>query len=353
MILSTNMAAASKSQAKNRRIYYSSQDQGIFFSTFDEASGKVSPLVRAAKIPNSFFLTEHPSKPVLYSLDSPARQLMAFVMSPDGSLKEINRVDSRGDVACHLVVDEAGKFVAVANYEGGISLFPIRPDGGVAEAGSIYQPTGGGPHSRQDKSYPHGLAWLPGKNIVYLTDLGTDYIYAFRIENDKFVPIPELAVKVRAGAGPRHIVLRPDSALVVNELTNTVTLLSLDRTTGRLVETDTASTLPEGFKGESWTAEIVCHPRADACYATNRGHETVAIFSIDHGKLERRQIIESGGKWPQHLAFDSRGETLFVAHTKSDNISLHRLDPKTGLQIEKVGEIPISQPMCILMSSQS
>ena len=345
-----------KSPAKKRRLYYASMDQGIYFSTFDEVTRKVSPLVLAAKIPNSFFLTPHPSKPVLYSLDSPGRLVMAFAMAPDGMLSEINRVDSQGDVACHLVVDEAGKFVAVANYEGGISLFPIRPDGGLAEASSTYQPTGGGPHSRQDKSYPHGLAWLPGKNIVYLTDLGADLISAFRIEDNRLVPIPELATKVQAGAGPRHIVIHPElnSALVVNELSSTVTIFTHNRTTGQLVETDTASTLPPGFKGESWTAEVGYHPQADVCYATNRGHETLAIFSIDRGtgKLHRRQIMESGGKWPQHFTFDSRGATLFVANTKSDGVTLHRIDPETGLHLERIGDISISQPMCVIMTPE-
>ncbi len=334
--------------------YCGSIESGIYRGVFEEKTGEVSGLTLLPGTPQSFFLAAHPSLPVLYSLDIKGGKVGVFAIARDGGLTLLQEVDSEGAAPCHLAVDPAGRYLPVANYNGGFSLFALGADGGLFPASSVYLPTGSSADAqRQSGPHPHGVA-LRG-DLIYGADLGIDRILALRVELDplRLTPVPELDTVVAAGAGPRHFTLHPNGcvAAAVNELDNTVTAFRLDPATGRWQETGTLSTLPEGFDGESWTAELEFHPSADVFYATNRGHDSLAIFAIDPVTAEIRavRLAEAGGAKPQHVAFAPSGGTLFVANSEANAVALFRVDRKTGLPLVLTGELSIPAPMCSLI----
>lgn len=343
-------------------VYSSSNEGGISLSRYDESTGEISAPVAQPGPPRSFFIATHlthPGGPRLYSLDAAERQALAYSIGADGSLTLINSVATEGAVPCHLAVDAERSLLFVANYNGDTVVLPILEDGSLGPVAASHHQPGSSIHERrQTGTHPHGVA-IAGETL-YVADLGTDDIacLAYHPACDgapaRLAPISAGAgaLKLKAGAGPRHIAFHRDArrAVAVNELDNTVTAVVRDAGTGALSITDSLSTLPEGGFEETWTAEIGFHPTVDVCYATNRGHDSIALFALDsEGKLARKAIVPSGGKFPQHLSFTASGRTLFVAHTNSGTIVRFAVDPATGdLSGDAVEAFPLAKPMCIL-----
>ena len=139
---------------------------------------------------------------------------------------------------------------------------------------------------------------------------------------------------VAPGAGPRHLALSPDGrfAYVVNENDSTVTTFAFDAEHGRMEKRGTLSTLPDGFTGQNTTAEIAVHPSGHFVYASNRGHDSIAVFAVDAGTgaLRRVGVAPVGGREPRHFVIAPSGRWLLAAHQKSDTIAVFRLDAATG-----------------------
>lgn len=334
-------------------VYLSSNKEGIYLSILDETGRKLSEPKLAAGENGSFFLALHPALPVLYSLDAAKQLVSAYRIGGDGALTPLNSVASRGAVPCHLAIDRAGRFLVVANYNGGVASFGLEGDGRLHEAASLFEPTGSGADpKRQQKPHPHGVALSEKGDLAYIADLGTDRVLALKVEPGSWALSLDEArsVTLAPGAGPRHITIHPGGtfAAVVNELDNTVTAFRRDPASGVLTPTDTLSTLPASFDGESWTAEIDFHPTAPVCYASNRGHSSLALFPFDPatGQLSAPSWLECEGK-AQHFAVTPGGDAVLIANNDAGTISLHRLDPATGSAGEKVASLPLEGPMCI------
>jgi len=329
----------------------------IYLSTFDEATGGFSPARAVSECGNSFFLARHPSEPVLYSLDEKGGAIDSFRMEGGGALTFLGRVSSQGKVPCHLEVDRHGRYLVVANYGGGVALFPLQRDGSVAEAVAVLTlGASRGPSPRQEASHPHGVLLDPDLNLIYIADLGCDRISVLRLipETWTLQLAEELAAQVAPGAGPRHVAFVRDgrALLSVNELDNTVSFFARDSRSGRLSLRESVPTLPPDFSGTNWAAELICHPRGKRCYATNRGHDSVVSFPIDGNgekKFQPPVWTAAGGKGPQHLAFDAAAAHLFIANKDSDEVAVQPLDRATGLPWGKPGVLSVPKPMSVLV----
>jgi 6-phosphogluconolactonase len=299
----------------------------------------------------SFFLAAHPSRPVLYSVNERTGTISAMAVAPDGTLSLITEVRTHGTIPCHVAVDPLAQFVAVAIYRGGVEIFPLRKDGGLEPSSDVHQPTGNGPNPRQEGSHPHSVTLVDG--VAYVADLGSDRIFALKIEGapPHFVPLPQKTQVLARGSGPRHFSVHPGGthAVSVNELDNTVTAFTREPVSGRLIPAGNLSTLPPDFKDESWTAEVGYHPKLDLCYASNRGHDTLAIFSFEPrtGGLQGPQFFSSGGEKPQHFLFNSTGTLLFIANMGSNNVSCYRMNRSTGMPLKRLPDYPVKKPMCL------
>jgi 6-phosphogluconolactonase len=328
---------------------FKAESKGIYAWRLDYESGKMEPLGLVTEASRPLFLALHPNRRFLYVVSRPShidRKHIGVVLSYSidprtGKLTALNSLPSRGIDPAYVSVDKTGKNVLVANFgsnsgEGTVAIFPIKKDGSLADASDFIQYNGTGVHpQRQQGPHSHAINVSPDNQFVIVTDLGLDKLFVYRFDpsKGKLHPNTPPFATLHAGAGPRHLVFHPGHFVyVVNEIQSTITAFSYDAAAGALKEQQTIATLPEGFSGASSAAEIRLHPNGKFLYSSNRGHDTVAVFSIDlkTGRLSLLEIVPTDGKSPGNFAIDPSGSWLIVANQGSDSLVLFRLDPKTG-----------------------
>jgi 6-phosphogluconolactonase len=317
----------------------------------------------AAATENPSFVALSPNRHFLYAVNEVQKYqgqasggVSAFsVETRTGKLTFLNEVPSRGADPCYISLDKSGKFVLVANYTGGnVAVFPIQPDGRLGEATGFVQHAGAGPiHDRQEGPHAHWIEVTSDNRYAVVADLGLDelLVYHFDAAKGLLAPNEPPFAKTEPGAGPRHLAFHPDGkhAYVVNELGSTVNAFSFDAKTGTMHSEQTISTLPAGFSGHNDTAEIEAHPNGKFVYASNRGHDSIAVFAVDAktGKLKLIEDVPTQGKTPRNFQIDPAGARLFVANQESGNIVAFAINPKTG-HLTPTGEtVRVPNPVCI------
>src|SRR6185503_7506766 len=155
----------------------------------------------------------------------------------------------------------------VASYgSGSVAVLPVAPDGRLGEATDDKQHAGKSVHpDRQKGPHAHCVTLEPASRFAFVCDLGLDkvMVYKFDSSQGKLTPHEPAFATLKPGAGPRHMVFRPDGrfAYVINELNSTITAFAFDSDAGALKELQTVSTLPGYFDGnKNTTAEIGVHP---------------------------------------------------------------------------------------------
>lgn len=323
--------------------YTDGNSRGIYLVDFDPVAAAFSaPRLVAEALNPTFFAFHH--TPLLLAVSETdtvgpdrAGELLSYRISGDGGLLPVGRAPTGGAGPCHLSLDAAGRHVFVANYgAGSVAVFGLGDDGRIHPAAAVLRHWGAGPHPvRQTRAHAHAIELAPGGRFVIAADLGTDalMIYRWHAALGELTPHTPPLVKTRAGAGPRHVAFHPNGrlALVINELDSTLTSYTWDADAGSLTPVATASTLPPGWTGENTTAEVVVHPSGRFVYASNRGHDSIAVFAVAAGgALSVLGMHPTGGRTPRHFALDPGGTYLIVANQESDAISAFRIDGTTG-----------------------
>jgi 6-phosphogluconolactonase len=188
--------------------------------------------------------------------------------------------------------------------------------------------------------------------FLFVPDLGLDQILSYRLDPAKAALTandPPFA-KVAPGSGPRHFAFHPKGkyAYALNEMGSRVTAFSYDAARGALKELQTISTLPKDFSGEDNSAELEVDTKGRFLYASNRGHDSIAVFAI--GKDGQLVLIENAatkGKTPRNFKIDPSGAYLFAANQDSDNIVLFRVDAKSGRLTPTGKTFEVSKPVCV------
>jgi 6-phosphogluconolactonase len=336
---------------------------GIYVAEMDLLSGTLTNPVVAAELPNPSFLAANSSGTHLYAVSESRRfqnpnsgGVSALKINPvDGSLHFLNEQPSRGESPCHLVVDKQSRFVLAVNYGGGsVTVLPVDQKGALSPAVAFEQHEGSSVHPRQKGPHAHCINLDANNRFAVCADLGLDqvFIYAFDAKNGSISPNEEQAsVKVSPGAGPRHFAFHPDLpfAYVINELDSTVTAFRWNSEQGKLTSLQSVSTLPEDFNGKSTTAEIAVSPDGRFLYGSNRGHDSIVVFSIDSntGRLSSVSHHSSGGQTPRNFAIAPNGAFLLAANQQSHNVVVFRIDRQTG-KLEPTGvTVEIPSPVCV------
>lgn len=312
---------------------------------------------------NPSFLAVYPNQMFLYAVREITNYyggdqgaVRAFSIDPAiGMLTLLNEQPSGGRGPCHLVVDGTGKNLLVANYGGGnVAVLSVHEDGRLGEASSIVQHTDSGKNrERRRQPPPHSINLSPDNRFAIVPDLGLDQVLIYRFDSTKKTLLPnDLAtVKVNPGAGPRHLAFHPNSnfVYVIHELESTVSVFSYDPDGGALRPIQTVSTLPRNSAGHNIAAEVQVHPSGNFLYASNRGHDSIAIFAIDiiNGTLKTVQHVLTQGKTPRHFAIDPTGGYLFAANQNSDNVIVFRIDPKSGCLTPTGQKLDVYSPVCV------
>ncbi len=344
--------------------YTHGASRGIYSLRYDSSTGKLAPLSVAAQTVSPSFLAVHPNGKWLYAVNESRRyngisnsgSVSAFVIDHKaGTLAPLNVVPSRGADPCHLVVDRSGKWLFVANYSGGsVSIFPIAPDGSLGDATQVVQ-QGGATNAdpvRQEAPHAHSVYISPDNKLLYSADLGADQIVVYNFDEATGKLAMRSTAKLKLGSGPRHLAFSRDQRFVyaIEELIASITTLRQDPSTGSMEELQTISTLPKNSTGPKSGAEIEIDPSGRFLYASNRGHDSIASFSIDaeQGRLTALGHVSTQGKTPRHFAIDPEGRHLLVVNEDSGNLVTFKIDQDTGALIQQGEPLSIPEPVCIL-----
>ena len=337
--------------------YTRGPSKGIYAYRLQGSTGKLTPIGLAGETSNPSYLAVDPSQRFLYAAnENNTGNVSAFAIDPATSmLKLLNSVSSKGSGPCHISVDKTGKWLFVANYNNGsTAAYPIEADGSLGEASYVDQHTGKSVNpQRQSGPHAHIAAISPDNRFVWVADLGTDQIFSYRIDPAKgMTPNDPPFAKIAPGSGPRHIVFRQDGkfAYVISEMAATVTVFSYDSAKGTMQDVQTISTLPEGYTGSKSGAEIALAPGGQFLYASNRGHDSIAIFKVDaaKGTLTAAGNVPSGGKTPRYFGIDPTGNYLLAAHQDSAKVVEFKIDRQTG-GLTPTGEtLDIGSPVCVI-----
>ena len=327
--------------------------RGLSVAHFDPATGALTKPELVVESPAPAFFAIHPDGRHLYACNStdyankwPGETISAFAIDPaKGRLRLINQVPCGGGDPSYITLDATNHYALVANYQGGnAAVFALQPDGSLGERTALVQHTG---HSvdpkRQTHPYAHSIRLDPTNRFALIADLGLDklFVYRFDARDGSLQPNNPPFVQVAPGSGPRHLAFHPDGRHVylLTEMASTVIVFAWDPSCGALSPLQTISTLPTGFPGTNACAEIDVHPNGRFLYATNRGHDSLAVFTIDAatGKLTLLEHVPSQGRSPRNFAFDPSHRWLIVTNHNSDNAVVFRVDENTG-HLSAVGQ---------------
>lgn len=321
--------------------------EGIYAADFNVETGELSNRRLLVAEPNPTYLALSTDQ-FLYSVGAKGDQGGLAAFSPDLNL--INHAVTAGAPHCYVSIDEERQLVYAANYHKGQVLVYKRLENGGLELIDTQQHEGSGPHKNQASPHVHFADLTPDQYLV-TCDLGTDEVITYRVaEQGKLLPLARY--QATPGAGPRHIIFHPTTkmAYLICELNSTIEVLIYDGL-GEFEHMQTISTLPDDYTDFNGTAAIRLSKDGKFLYASNRGHNSIAVYKVlGDGSLELVDIVPSLGKTPRDFILSPDNRFLIVAHQDSDNVSVFSRNGETGKLTSLSSDFIVPEAVCVLFS---
>ena len=341
--------------------YTEGGSEGIYNFSLDPVTGKLNDLGLAAKSNNPSFLALTENGKFLLAVHetkgedgSSAGFIESFsIKKGEMALTNLGKVSSGGAHPCYVSVNQSG-YVLAANYTGGsVGLLKVDENGKLSTVSDVQQHYGSGPNkARQAEPHVHSAFFEPGTNRVFTPDLGLDQVTAYDIDkvNAKLVKSKFPAIVVHPGSGPRHLAWHPTKKIVyvVNEMGCSVSVVTLNND-GSFTILETVSALPAGYDKPNTCADIHITKDGLYLYASNRGLNSIAIFSVDPktGKIILLGQEPTRGDTPRNFTLSPNDDYLLAANQNTNNIVAFRRDAKTG-KLQFTDEIKAFKPVCLL-----
>lgn len=325
---------------------------GIYTCRFDTATGVLTIVDTTTGIANPSFLSFSPDHRYAYAVaenggkpEAPFGSVVAYRTDANGGLEKINEVPSYGAAPCHVSTDVSGKYVLVANYAtGNVLSYGVKADGSLTDSLSSDHHPGATPwaHMIGPTSF--------GPERLLSVDKGDDQVFLYDLRQGKLQRIDSL--RLAPGAGPRHFAFHPTDptlGFVINENSCSVASVRFGADGLHPVVLDSLSTLPAGYKDPNSCAEILVHPSGRWVYASNRGHNSIAIFGVDPatGKLTLVGHEPTQGAFPRNFTISPDGHWLLAANQNSGNVVAFRIDPQTGKFMGPGKSSAVPTPVCL------
>jgi 6-phosphogluconolactonase len=350
--------------------------KGIYQAHFNTTHGQLTTPTLAATTARPSFLAITPiglgqrSLYAVNAINDPAATVTSFSIDPKtGALNQTGQVSSGGAGPAYISVDATGHSAFVANYPGAsIASYRLQPDGTLTQPidridfrdhekfGTL------GPNPvRQNQPHPHCTTLSPDNRFLLVCDLGTDHITVFLVHPETAeLTDPKTFTNARPGSGPRHVAFHPNGRWLygINEIDSTLdhylwtATRFADTPQGLLVNTNTAiKTIASSFPADKNTAaELAISPDGLFLYASNRGEDSLVVFSIrpKDGKLTLLQRISCGGKTPRHFTLDPTAQWVICGNEDSATITIFRRDSATGKLTGPTQTVPLDSPLYTL-----
>jgi len=356
-------------QPNDKKVNQENQGFGFYVGTYTDTisqgiyrylllnDGTLKRISLAAKTVNPSFLTMTADKKYLVAVNEinkdGAGTVESYLITGD-SLSIISRSSSGGAHPCFVSVNDAN-FVLVANYTGGnMGLLRLNDKGELTNLLDVEQHTGHGTTERQQSPHVHSAWFLKNSNKIISVDLGTNELWFSKLDaiEQKLKSLNPPTLKMNDGAGPRHLTFHPNRKwiYVINELDFTVTMIKKNDD-GKYEKGNSVSSLPVGFTEPNTSADIHISSDGKFLYASNRGHNSIAIFEVNStdGSLKLIANESTRGKAPRNFSLSPDENYLLVANQLTSNIVSFKRDKNTGL-LSYAAQIDAPTPVCILFN---
>jgi 6-phosphogluconolactonase len=335
--------------------YTESGQKGLYLFDLNPEAGTFKLLSEADAGPNPSYFCISKEKKLIYAAD----EAMEFNGTKGGGVTALKYTDETGAVEkvkdllvpfggpCFISLSPKQDFLLFASYSSSSIAVVKLDEKGLPE---IVTDTISFPAIDGKVSHPHMISFDPAGKKAYLTDLGLDriVIYNFDTASGHLKQIENGIIDLPTGSGPRHFVFNSAGTkmYVICELNSTISVFDVN-TIGGLRPVQTLTTLGDGFKGESACADIHLGKGEKYLYGSNRGENTIVVFSVgSDGKLSLAGRIPCGGNWPRNFVIDPSGKFMLVGNEKSGDISLFRINEKTGIP-EYKDDYKLKTPSCL------
>ena len=341
---------------------FQGKGKGIYYLSMDTETGAIALEGAPAPADNPSYLCLSPDKKYLYAVNELKKfegqdcgAVSAFsVDSATGALTYLNSRPTGGTDPCHVNVNAAQTHVYVSNFmSGSVCVFPIEADGSLGEASQFIQHEGSSVvKARQKGPHAHSLAFDRTQKYAFVPDLGIDKLMVYKTDfvNGTLTPAQTPFYQAFPGSGPRHCEFHPNFKFcyLINEIASSISLLYYDEEAGVFTLKQTVDTVPEGCKEGNICADLHLTPDGKYLYGSNRGHNSLAAFSVDQesGELCLLDIIPCGGQVPRNFCIDRSGRFVLVGNQDTDNITVFSICPDCG-KLTQVYDLPVPSPVCI------
>lgn len=338
-------------------VYVGTGADGIYTLQLDEKTGALTDRNHVVKGEGMGFQEMNKEGSLIFSTyRSEGKGAVSAYSIDDGKLEEVSVQTYDGRGLCHVSIDANEKVLFGADYGGGkVVSFPIE-GGKIGEVASLMQHEGSSVNEKRQKA-PHAHSFYagPDNKFAYAPDLGIDQVrvYAF---DEKGVLSDGKGYKAIPGSGPRHMKFGKDGkhAYVLNELTLTVSVFKRDKESGALNPVETVSVLPKGSNKDNMTcSEIRVSQDGKFIYTANRdltdqGRDSLTVLSVSEtGKLKHLETTPAAVWIPRNINLSPSGDWLLVAGQKSNEVTSHRIDRKTGKLTFSGKRAEVPRAMCI------
>ena len=332
-------------------MYVSLQDDDkILTFTVDAATGKLDRRQDVEVTGGPAPLAIDPDRRFLYVGLRGTREISSFRIDHNtGGLSLLGTAPLEGEPV-YMATDRSGRYVLSAYYYQSITAVHAIDGNGVATSPPVeWLHTASGAHAFQtDPS--NRFAFAP-----HIAGGGANTIFQFRFDEStgRLTPNSPATVSLPGELGPRHFCFHPSRDILYfsDEQGCSVTAYRLDPSKGTLTPFQTVSTLPESFSGRNTCSQIQITPSGKFLYAPNRGHNSVACFSVDASTGELTSIGRAATEpRPRAFSLDPAGNFLFVAGLDSGRLASYRVDGGTG-ELSPLGTIHVgNMPMWVLIT---
>lgn len=333
--------------------YTNAESKGIYKAWLTQ-EGKFDTVQLAAKTENPSFLAYNANKQFLVAVNEATKDgeggISSFAIAKD-SLTFINQIPSYGANPCHVMLTE-NDFVLTSNYTGGNVVLSKLNSKGLLRFLDSAKHIGKTEHPRQEKPHVHSTWIHPATGDLIAVDLGTNELWFYTIDEktQKLKAKPRQKLAMDSVAGPRHLTFHPKQPnwmYVLNELNATVSLVTYEN--NQYTIQSSIGTLPEDYTGYIASADIHISNDGKFLYASNRGYNSIAVFSINagNGALTLVEIKKVPGAWPRNFALNKNNQYLLVANKWTNNIFSFKRDTEKGT-LNLTDSIQVPNPVMIL-----
>ena len=300
-------------------------EQKIQIYRLDTQSGALTPVdsLTVAGAPGS--LGVDPQKKILYASLRSINGIASYrIDRSTGKLSPLNMVElPTGENAAFVATDRTGRWLLSASYAAGkVVVHPLNDDGSI-----------GSPpvQTVETAKTAHCIAVDRDNQFVFVPHVAPNAVFQFKL--DATTGKLTSAGQAPGGAdkaGPRHLAFHPTQKLAFTSDESGSSITAYRVTAAGLEPAQTLSTLPAGYAEKNSTAEVKVHPNGKFVWVSNRGHDSLAGFSIaDDGKLTAIGQTPTE-KTPRSFDFDPSGRFAFGAGEGSGKLAAFQVDANTG-----------------------